>query len=814
MSPITTDEEKEDTPAPGPDKGNNDDADKDDVLPPFPSKDSNATAFDYFNQSYFFRDERDREFFASAFGYRTKEKQKVLTATLDEFFQNVWDTHKDDVRGQTTFLLDNLCLVKYEAVMEAYNVWKETNDIGDDYLEVANLRRLVNVDFRIKDSKLSHTYDLECFSNRLDHVFDCQERETKTYLAPYFCFVQSSGMGKTKLMYEYNRMSLQEKNVASFVIIPRVWTEEDENKVKDEDKVLYTLSLAGSDKPANKATSKDASRIDARQLAVAIFYRLDSELSKLVQKAKKDYPGKDFQKVALLFDESDYLFKEEFGYDAYRFRCVRHWLREAPERRSDRDGLTIAAVFAGTNSKATNPFFDNDYDLVGYIPSSRELPLRRREYFSTGSKLHRPFSQTTTTGSCHDLLQSLSGLNEYERAVYHGRPLFAHMAYNSTLEKSIPYILLRMLRRVRWTRDNHSGWINLLSTRVQLGQLPADMTSDVVANAYANLCSYNDHTGSIRLGYLPDPVPARLAMMMMDESQKFVKVLGYTSLVGKDKRWWSEKLAEILSSGLIRSDKGDFEDVVAALYMLFCGDVLRRRINERNESTGIQPYSQFSVSLDAWLELMRLGGLLSREPTNADEDCKVSVGFIQVCRNPLRSYSDSWKSLSDQSFLKQMFETGIAFYTYNGCPLIDIVVPMRIKSDEVGNIDGCCYAPLLVSIKCQSDFKQRDAKAACEAMKGKAMMDGLERALCLLIVFGSEEEARAFKGDIAISKKATKVSDLLLTGVVAKAIRVPTEDVFGLNVVFDARVSHSQIEAELFASHGCLKAHGPDTAMN
>jgi hypothetical protein len=97
-------------------------------------------------------------------------------------------------------------------------------------------------------------------------------------------------------------------------------------------------------------------------------------------------------------------------------------------------------------------------------------------------------------------------------------------------------------------------------------------------------------------------------------------------------------------------------------------------------------------------------------------------------------------------------------------------------------------------------------------MKKQAKKDGLDRALCLLIVFGSEEEADQFEGDIAITHKDTRVSDLLMTGVVAKAIRVPTDDMFGLGTAFNARFSSAQIEAELFASHPYLKAHGSNTA--
>ena len=97
-------------------------------------------------------------------------------------------------------------------------------------------------------------------------------------------------------------------------------------------------------------------------------------------------------------------------------------------------------------------------------------------------------------------------------------------------------------------------------------------------------------------------------------------------------------------------------------------------------------------------------------------------------------------------------------------------------------------------------------------MKKQAKKDGLGRALCLLIVFGSEEGADQFEGDIAITYKAKRVADLLMAGVVAKAIRVPTDDVFGLGTAFNARFSSTQIEAELFASHPYLKAHGSETA--
>jgi len=247
--------------------------------------------------------------------------------------------------------------------------------------------------------------------------------------------------------------------------------------------------------------------------------------------------------------------------------------------------------------------------------------------------------------------------------------------------------------------------------------------------------------------------------------------------------------------------------VVVALYMLFCGDLLRKRINEDNVKEGneIPLYSQFSVSLEAWLQLMLCGGKL---PDPSIKDCKVSVGFIQVCRNPLRSYCGSWKCFKDEFFLKYIYEAGIAFYTCNNCAVIDMVVPLRIKSEDEGNIDGYVYAPLLVSVKCHRQFSQRKAEKECKKMTKKAEKS-LEKGLCLLIVFGSEETAAPFIGDVALTQNED-ISDNLVKGVVAKAIRVPTKDKFGLEKAFNAMVSTTQVEAELFACHTFVKAHPPD----
>ena len=226
------------------------------------------------------------------------------------------------------------------------------------------------------------------------------------------------------------------------------------------------------------------------------------------------------QKSAILFDSSQDLPAIEFGYDAFRFRCVRLWLREEPSKGTFRgdEKLSVVAVFTGNSLKLTKFLVEGDNELAHFFQSSTEYHMRVRSYYLMGNKLYDPFCLTTTLGSWLPLLKECSGLSEYERAVYHVRPLFALMAKSRILENKLPSILLRMLRRVKWTEDNQKCWMNLLSTRAQLGQLPADVASVLVAHGYTHFCAYISNFSSVRLALLPDPVvAASLAMCMMDD---------------------------------------------------------------------------------------------------------------------------------------------------------------------------------------------------------------------------------------------------------------------------------------------------------
>lgn len=56
-------------------------------------------------------------------------------------------------------------------------------------------------------TQMKHQFDVKKLSQRIDLLFKSLFSKTKEdgFMAPYFPLVQSSGMGKTKLMYEYKQ---------------------------------------------------------------------------------------------------------------------------------------------------------------------------------------------------------------------------------------------------------------------------------------------------------------------------------------------------------------------------------------------------------------------------------------------------------------------------------------------------------------------------------------------------------------------------------------------------------------------------------
>jgi hypothetical protein len=68
--------------------------------------------------------------------------------------------------------------------------------------------RMVPVDYQIADTDLQYTFDLDEIREKIKLVARewHDNKQNKKYIAPYFCFIQSSGMGKTKLMFEFVKL--------------------------------------------------------------------------------------------------------------------------------------------------------------------------------------------------------------------------------------------------------------------------------------------------------------------------------------------------------------------------------------------------------------------------------------------------------------------------------------------------------------------------------------------------------------------------------------------------------------------------------
>ena len=101
------------------------------------------------------------------------------------------------------------------------------------------------------------------------------------------------------------------------------------------------------------------------------------------------------------------------------------------------------------------------------------------------------------------------------------------------------------------------------------------------------------------ISFTSDPVCATLAMRFMDSEWSDGQ------LVGRNKKLWTEQAEQAFKGRLCNPDKGNAGEVFAALYMLFCGDVLRKKNCVSNER-GL--YSNFVVSLDDWFSLLMNGG--------------------------------------------------------------------------------------------------------------------------------------------------------------------------------------------------------------
>jgi hypothetical protein len=584
--------------------------------------------------------------------------------------------------------------------------------------------RIAAVDFKI-DNKMMHGFDFGFFKDRVLSLFEwyTDNKVKMKYMAPYFPLVQSSGMGKTKLLWELRHVIGSGKsdgtNFKDCVCATILCTRGGLPKEKIGEDQVFSFSL-------------DVPFTDTRDDSGFICKMLDEIVTDLLSKQDTErQPGK----VILLFDESQHLLDS----DGFAFRAVRWWLRcrRAPQ---------VVAVFTGTTSRLTYFYKETQQQVL-------KTSKQGTNHHESGNLLYDPFFHLCTVGLFANR-SSENAKSEYERAVPYGRPLFAEMLQNNQpldtnakdgvlsriqdnplLDAKAEYaVLSRMLlnQEVTWNNDVEIC-LSILGTRFQMGQTSAKVAAELVAKGYAVLSHYvapqtsQEEAGLEGVGraciFFPtDPVCARLAMALMDEDGKVTYDAPHKWVQGEGKQFWTKKMSEIFSTGLCRPSQGDLGELAAAAYMLFCGDILRKKIDK--------DYRTFSVPLATFIEcLLKPNDFNSPEEKPESKEKSVPKGcrytdahvnFIQVTRNYMRF---SIEDCFHQDFLRDLYRSGSSFYAYPLCPVFDFVASIRLS-----NADEETFVPLFVSTSTEMEIGTQEEwletiQRALEGRRGPIEME-------------------------------------------------------------------------------------------
>lgn len=661
--------------------------------------------------------------------------------------------------------------------------------------------RIARIDLGLKSETLSHRLDLNRLEETVVNLFRWTETASirKEYLAPYVAIIQSSGMGKTKLLYEFLKENHKKMNVRLLLCT----TTPADASTQHRDKVHEDF-LIPQEPPSEESRKLFTSRLEA-----------------IVTKCncKQD-------KIVFLVDEAQHLVKQQQrNYEEYEegfyFRCFRNWLR------TDRpDKKRIVAVFAGTTSKLTNFFVEKPSTR-----SSRDIP--GTYYPEEGTKLYNPFFELTTSGAgkndppgTHQDVVS----TEFRNSIRFGRPLFHVMNKEGLLNDDALDRIKRRLQIYISPDDKPTSWLSVLSVRVQMGQTTYSLVSTLVALGYANmthfhsLASENGGSPILQHCHFPDPVLARAAMEIMNQ----------------DRKVWTDHARELFSMGLCTPAKGDIGEIAAALFMLFCGDELRMEINKKLET--------FAVPLQEWLKKMGATPIIQV----ADEDCREEkhVSFIQFCRNYVRL--SPGEIANNQEYLRELHESACGIYMYSGAVACDLLaaVSCRPKKKRKGGvvsdattapnmasdmeIDGATeeenvgddavseiarepFEAMLVSVKNRSEFTTTQVGEAICAMVRQLRKAELDKGVCLLILVGltndadlTEEQVKAVKNKIELTLHPTQVTRSKKglkspqSGISCYVVIVKNADEYGVGRMLQCTTSPGGEHSEMYASHYSL----------
>ena len=194
-------------------------------------------------------------------------------------------------------------------IQSLYESLRSTVTVQDNVVD-----RPVTIGYKIKDSDLSHQYDLQLFTKKVietdnNYYDDVGARGPNTYVAPYFCMIQSSGMGKTRLLYEYrNSTCSADDNTrcyeAKTILSGPIKLEAAEKGIFDW---TFSVSLSASQE-------QEDMEILRKTNAESIYEFLDEMVNKELQWKNDDWSNTT---RVLMFDEAHLLLENEYGIEAF-----------------------------------------------------------------------------------------------------------------------------------------------------------------------------------------------------------------------------------------------------------------------------------------------------------------------------------------------------------------------------------------------------------------------------------------------------------------------------------------------------------------
>jgi len=295
------------------------------------------------------------------------------------------------------------------------------------------------------------------------------------------------------------------------------------------------------------------------------------------------------------------------------------------------------------------------------------------------------------------------------------------------------------------------------------------------------------------LTFMPDPLCATLAMRYMDvEWNKW-------GFQGRDGKFWVEQAEKAFSTKLCLPEKGDVGEIFAALYMLLCGDILRKEEDKKKEKEkgSNQISASFSVLIDDWFGLLKTGGKAKNadadKTTHTGKDKHVTISFVQVCRNDFRS-----NSFGKKKVLQRMYMSGLASYAYKNCKAIDIASSIKVVHDS-----EISYHPLLISVKNWVTVWKSDVSSWLSSLKKfveemRPNDKEVPAALCLIILLGCSNPPDMQGGELSDDKL-----DPFPDQDVYRLVTVPEQDEFGISNAIHKLGMVSE-DCEIYSSHGFL----------